>query len=56
MWFWFQAFIMIIILWILIEEGIYFFVNRSIFGQSFLEKKWRSFFKWAGNKLKRNAS
>ncbi|WP_269433534.1 hypothetical protein [Bacillus sp. FJAT-29937] len=38
MWSWLHIFIMIIIVWILIEEGIYFFVNRSIFGHSFLER------------------
>ncbi|MEH7124909.1 hypothetical protein V7127_16920 [Bacillus sp. JJ1773] len=47
---------MIIIVWILIEEGIYFLVNRSIFGQSFLEKKWGSLMKQLRKKIKRNAS
>ncbi|MBU8878002.1 hypothetical protein BGM26_03220 [Bacillus sp. FJAT-29790] len=42
MWIWFLLIIIPIIILAIIEETIYFFVNRSVFGQSNVEKYVRS--------------
>lgn len=43
--FWIQLFIILIIIFAILEEAIYFFVNRSVFGRSDLEKKYREWLK-----------
>ncbi|WP_170289618.1 hypothetical protein [Cytobacillus depressus] len=56
MWGWIQILIIIITVWIVIEEGIYFFTNRCLFGPSNIEKKLRERFFSVKKVFKKEAS
>ncbi|MBY0121366.1 hypothetical protein [Bacillus sp. S/N-304-OC-R1] len=58
MWFLVYIFTVIVIIFLLAEEAIYFFVNRYVFGKSNLERKCGSWIKQVREKIKikRNAS
>ncbi len=52
MWYWIILFIIPILILAFLEEMIYFFVNRSVFGQSQFEQKCRSRLKQLFEKIK----
>lgn len=52
MWFWILLFIIPIIILAFLEEAIYFFVNRCIFGRSDLEKKCCKWLKQFARKIR----
>lgn len=49
-------FICVIVVWLLLEEAIYYYFNQYVFGKAEKEKNWMLLYKQVRNKMKKNAS